>query len=320
MKLLVPLNSIDWIDEMILAGADEFYAGFYDDEWAQQYGSLSEINRMSGLSKRANNYTLSEICNIGCKLKQMGKSLYITLNAPFYSESQLSRIADYISLLSTSSVEGIIVSCPAVAQIGVKAKMKVVCSTMCGIYNEDILDFYYDIGVNKIIFPRDMTIKEISTLTEHRPDLQYEVFLMRNGCTYSDSNCLCMHRIPYRSLCGEISHAERKIISSDKTFQSIHDRTTNSFLYHSGYRAMACGLCALYDFLKIGITSGKIVGRADDHQFIAEDVRLVAENLVIAQSSKNRNEYLENMKMPKYASVSCLYGYSCYYPEIRFNT
>lgn len=318
MKILVPLNDKEYIDRFIEAGAEEFYMGFDDDGWYAEFGNFSEINRMSGFKKRANRYTLDDVIETAAYLSAKNAELYLTVNAPRYSEAQLDRIELYLKKIADSKISGLIVSCPELLAMANRYGIKTVCSTMNAVYNRDILNYYKKLGVKKIIFPRDITLDEISDMIRSNPELEYEVFLMRNGCVFSDSNCLCMHRDPYKSLCGMLPHSERKIVSNDSDFLHNQEYRVNAMLYHDYYRRFACGICALYDFVHLGVTSGKIVGRADEQEFVLRDVMLIKQNIEIARSAGSREEFLQKMIFPPCFEKSCNLGYSCYYPEIRF--
>lgn len=319
MKILVPLNSKEHIDKFIEAGAEEFYMGFDDDDWYDEFGNFSEINRMSGFKKRANRYELDDTIEIAEYLSTKNADLYLTINSPRYNEAQLNRIDLYCQKIANSKIAGIIISCPELVPIANKYGIKTVCSTMSAVYNNDILSYYKRLGIKKVIFPRDITVKEIEKMVKANPELEYEVFLMRNGCVFSDSNCLCMHRDPYKSLCGMLAHSERKILTNDNDFMRNQEYRVNSLLYNKYYRKLSCAICALYDFVHMGVKSGKIVGRADEQDFIIKDVKLVKKNIEIAQNSVSREEFLQKMIFPPYFEQSCNLGYSCYYPEIRFN-
>lgn len=319
MKILVPLNSKDYIDKFLEAGAEEFYMGFDDDDWYSEFGSFSEINRMSGFKKRANVFSLDEAIEIADYLKRKNSDLFLTINSPRYDEAQLKWIEKYFQKITKSKIQGVIISCPELLPIANKYGIKTICSTMSAVYNRDILNYYKKLGANKIIFPRDITIDEIATMVKTDPELEYEVFLMRNGCVFSDSNCLCMHRDPYKSLCGMLSRSERKIVSNDTDFIRNQEYRVNSMLFNNYYRKLSCAICALYDFVHLGVNSGKIVGRADEQEFILSDVKLVKQNIEIAKNANSREDFLQKMIFPPYLEQSCNLGYSCYYPEIRFN-
>jgi putative protease len=140
---------------------------------------------------------------------------------------------------------------------------------------------------------------------------------MRNGCVFSDSNCLGAHRPECGALCSYLKRGAQ--IKSDLTdFKSRHDFELNYYFYKNYFFNRACGICAIYRFLELEISAAKIVGRADDARGVLNDVALVAANIGVAKSSRSEKEYLENMVFPENRSEICRMGFSCYYPEIRF--
>lgn len=318
MKILVPLNNKQYILPFIEAGAEEFYAGFFDSVWFEKFGRTSDINRMSNFKTRANLYTLGELMEMSSIIKQNNASLYVTMNAPHYTGEQVEIVHDYMRKISKSNIDGVIVSTPEMVMIANSYGINAICSTMCAVYNQDILSFYQSIGAKKIIFPRDVTLNEIRCMTSQYPHLEYEVFLMRNGCIFSDSHCLGYHMEPYGSLCKCLQNSPVSIHTTHHDFAFNQDCRTNTILFTKAYRKFACGQCAIYDLLNIGITSCKIVGRADSPESVLTDIKLTRKNIEIAQSVSSKKAYLETMSFPSYMAYACNLGYSCYYPEVRF--
>ena len=189
---------------------------------------------------------------------------------------------------------------------------------MCGIFNADIVAYYKKLGMKRMILPRDLSLDEIEAIVKAHPDVSYEVFLMRNGCQFSDSHCLGFHR-EKGSICGMLNGSLYRTNARDTDFKSQHDFELNNSLYVKCFhRIAACGLCALYRFYKLGVSAYKIVGRSENPNGIITDVKIVKENLKIIESCSSEEEYLKKMKMPENARDACKLGLSCYYPEIRF--
>jgi len=45
VKILSPLNTIDETEQLILAGADEFYCGVLPEDWKNEYSVAASLNR-----------------------------------------------------------------------------------------------------------------------------------------------------------------------------------------------------------------------------------------------------------------------------------
>ncbi len=318
MKALVPLNNVEHIDDYIEAGAGEFYLGFYDEAWHDQFGEYADINRLTGFKKNANPYNLEEVINIIEDTKKKGVMMYVTFNASVYSQAQLDYMVRYMKRLKATSLDGVIVSCPELVEMASKQGMNVVVSTISAAYNEDTVKFYRDLGAKRIILPRDLSMYEIESIVKAVPDVEYEVFLMRNGCRYSDGNCLGFHRSEMSAICGCLGGAHRTLQYEKNDFKTRHEVELNDILYTKFFHSNACGLCSVYRFVKMGIAAGKIVGRSDEWQYICRDINLIKQNVEIAKKCESEEEYLDKMILPEDEAMMCKLGLSCYYPEVRF--
>lgn len=319
MKILTPLNDLDHLDTLIDAGAGEFYIGFHDPAWETAFGQYADINRMSGFGQAANQYNFKEILHIAEIASQANVGIYITLNANGYSSSQIEFMCEnYLPALSKAGISGVIVSDEIIAQVVRSFGIEPVASTMCGIYNADIATAYEKVGVRRMILPRDLSLQEIDDITSLFPCVEFEVFFMRNGCVFSDSHCLGMHRKEYGGICSTLKRGKKEFFQANSSFQKRHDLYLNDYLYNNFYHSNACGMCALYRMRKMNVSSLKIVGRADSPYKICRDVELTRHNLHVAECAGSEDEYLRKMRWPENSVKTCMLGFSCYYPEIRF--
>lgn len=319
MKILVPLSKIEYIDSYIEAGADELYLGFYDERWTAVFGDYSDINRMSGFGKRANPYSFEQILEVIKEIKNKGKKVFVTMNANGYSREQIQFMKNnYFPLLLELEVDGIILSDVNVIVEALNCGLRPVASTMCAIYNSDIAEEYYKLGVKRMILPRDLSLNEILSICKKIPEGQFEAFFMRNGCVFSDSYCLGMHRPECGATCTYTRYGSSKYIHDYSDFKDYHDADLNDYLYRTAFRIDACAMCALYRLNEMGIASLKIVGRADEFEAICRDIRLTKRNIEIVKQSYTEQDYLNRMIFPEDFPKKCRMGTSCYYPEVRF--
>ena len=320
MEILVPLNNPECLEDYIQAGAREFYFGFYDEEWNSRFGEYSDINRMSGYKKLANANTFEDINNLIENIRKKNADSYITFNSASYSNDELKKLEEYIEAVSTNKPDGIIVSSPELALLVKKYDIPVVISTIAGVYNSDIASFYNGLRVKRIILPRDLRLEEIEDIIAHNRQLEYEIFIMRNGCKFSDSNCLGFHRKEMCSICANLDRATDEIILAKEceNFENRSNIEYTDMLLKNDFHNYACGMCAIYDFVKMNVNAGKVVGRSDDCQSVCEDIRLISANIELAKKCSTKEEYLCQMNFPEDRSVMCTNGMSCYYPEVRF--
>lgn len=320
MKILVPLSKQEYIDPYIQAGADELYFGFFDETWSSTFGKYADINRMSGFGRTANPYSFEQIIPMIEQIKGRGKKAFVTLNANGYSKEQIQFMEQhYFPSLRNADLDGVIMSDVNAMIAAQAAGLRPVASTMCAIYNSDIARMYQELGVRRMILPRDLSLAELETICSRLPDVQFEAFFMRNGCIFSDSYCLGLHRPECGATCTYTRYNIHQYHHDYSSFEDSHDVDVNDYLYRTAFLLDACAMCALYRLKNIGVTSLKVVGRSDDFENVCRDIVLTRKNIDIMERARSEKEYLETMIFPHNHPQRCRMGMSCYYPEIRFN-
>lgn len=324
---LVPVNDRAFIADAARAGAEEFYLGFHDPAWHERFGAAADLNRMTGFGKLANPYTFDEVLDIVRDVRRLGKRAFVTFNANAYGRRQLDYLFGYFERLAAAGASGVIVSVPEAVEPAADCGLEVVASTMCGVYNADIARAYRRLGCRRIIVPRDVSLDEIEGIARDVPDMELEVFLMRNGCIFSDGFCLGRHLQEGNSLCWDVRHAKRRFVfagegallaAEAQGCSMLTALETNAPAYARFHRS-TCGLCAIWRLLQAGVVAAKIVGRSDDAACVLRDIRAVASNVEIAHACATEEEYLVRMEVPEHRRGCCEDGLSCYYPEARFN-
>lgn len=328
MAALVPLNNARALPLFHEAGVEEIYVGFHDDAWNDRFGA-AELNRMSGFGAEANPFTFAEMCEqIECA-RSLGMRAFVCFNASSYTPEQRAFIAKaYLGQLAEAGTSGIILSSQALIAAGRDSGLDVVMSTVAGVFNEGLAAYYRDSGATRLILPRDLSSEEIAGIVRAVPQMEYEVFLMRNGCMFSDSHCLGCHRGGKPSLCRSLREAEWDIRGlatlspgsaakrpDDSAF--VERARYTEWLLNTHYHRRTCGLCALWRFEQLGISAYKVVGRGDDVDDLAFDAGLVVRNAALARECATESEYLSRMELPRDPETLCgMNGLSCYYPEL----
>ena len=327
MAALVPLNNAEAVPRLHEAGVEEIYVGFHDDGWDERFGA-AELNRMSGFGREANPFSFEEMCEQLERTRDLGMSGFICFNASSYTPEQIDYIARaYLPRIAEAGTRGVILSSQALMPAARDAGLGIVMSTVAGIFNERLAAYYRDLGATRIILPRDLSCDEIAGIMHALPDLEYEVFLMRNGCMFSDSHCLGCHRAGNPSLCMSLRTGEWTIepnerdpraFASDEVRDAFLERAHyNEWLLNTHYHRRTCGLCALWRFEQLGVSAYKVVGRGDDVDDLVADASLVVRNAAIARECATEEEYLARMEHPRDPSTLCeMNGLSCYYPEL----
>ena len=253
-------------------------------------------------------------------------ALWCTFNSPHYTPAQRDWIASrYLPALADAGATGIIVSGPQLIGPAREVGLEAAASTMCSVYNADLARFYRDAGASRVILPRDLTLDEIASITASTDGLDYEVFLMRNGCLYADSHCLGLHRAGCPSLCRSLRTAGwTEIDDTAPTTVSavppahIAERLESGATWRETFHECACGQCALWRLERCGVHAYKVVGRGDALADLTADVALTAANIATAAGCATEAAYHEQMSRPEWLLSACADdGLSCYYPESR---
>jgi putative protease len=323
MNVLAPFSKFESLQNIIDSGADEIYSGFHDERWFEKFGEYIQLNHMSE-SKRANDNSFEKIFDVIKFVKKNGRKIFLTFNSNEYSDEGLLEIEKYFEELEGASVDGVIISNVSQVRLAQKYHLKPIASTVCAIYNRNIAKVYIDEGVDRLIIPRDVMIKDIALLTQAYPKVEFEIFLMRTGCIFSNNYCLGTHRSPFSGLCGHIREADCQVITPNNNFGPRHDAVLNNTFYREHLfgtnNDYACGQCAIYRLNMLGIASVKIVGRAADWKRTCSDIKMTKNNIKIAQACRSEEEFLEKMEFPPKRDELCSLGLCCYYPEVRFGT
>ncbi len=327
MAILAPLNNPEWLDAFIDAGADQFYCGFYDDDWFATLGSYTDLNRMSGFGREANSMSFDDLLPVIERIAKCGKKAYVPFNAPTYTTRSLECQAWYYQHLRNYGASGVIVSLPEQVRLAKEMRLDPVISTMGAVYNSMIASYYEGLGVRRVILPRDLSLTEIESIVKETPSLEHEVFLMRNGCAFSDSYCLGMHGHGRGALCHELKTGKKWLFPSPEESADIDDLEESllseafretSDAYCENFHKYACGLCALWRLSRLDISAYKIVGRSDAPDALCADIQIANDNLRIALECKTEKEYFARMIRHPYANIVCADGLNCYFPEVRY--
>lgn len=163
-----------------------------------------------------------------------------------------------------------------------------------------------------------MSLDEIEAIVRAVPGVEYEAFVMRNGCVFADGLCLGRHIEGRNALCWDVRHARREHYVAGPGAAELDRALCENAQAYERFHHTACGLCALYRLMRAGVSTAKIVGRSDDSAYILRDIEAVVRNAAIARTCASEQEYLERMRVPPERARDCADALACYYPEVRF--
>lgn len=322
MKIFSPLNA-GFSIELLAGVADEFYVGVIDDEWSKQYNGFIGYNTRAFSGMRSNFPDWETLGEYVYKAKTLGKDSFLTLNAHNITQTQLPVIKRIIRDFKGIGGTGIICSELNGVEYAKEQGLKVYLSTNFVLYNVSAIKYIirtYD--VDRIILSRDMKFEEIRQIRQEI-DKEIEVFGQNVGCRFSNGLCYCTHNTKERGMCYTSSVSQWDYFGTHfpLTFKDKYNADLNHYIYSNYLLNNSCSLCAIYDFLKIGIDSIKVVGREFPYNLIFDSCSVIKRGILAAQESTCREKYLEWIYNNKsqLVNTNCDWGFQCYYPEIANN-
>ena len=205
-QLLSPVGSMDSMISAVNNGCDAIYLGGKD------FNARQSANNFS-------NDELNYIINY-CHLR--GVNVNLTLNI-LYKENEIQNVLDFVSEIYSYGIDAIIVQDIGIFNL-IKNNFKNVAlhaSTQMTIHNIEGVRFLKDLGFNRVVLSRELTLKEIENITNNT-DIEIEAFVHGAICVSYSGRCLMSSLIGERSgnrgRCAQPCRMEYKLIKDNKIY------------------------------------------------------------------------------------------------------
>ncbi len=234
MKIILGLDSGDTseiIDSYIKDGADEFFLGFVPCEWYNYYGwEISPNRRTYGHSSQFTEYeSLEKTISL---VHQRNKKIFIVFNAHQYNFKQSTLLKQIICKIEEFNPDGYIVADPALMillrELGIKRALHLSTGAAC--YNSAAIKYYSKrLGIDRVVLPRKMSLKEIDGLTKKCGSLkiEFEAMVIYYRCYFNDEHCFTWHSGKEQNFCSYFVETEKQI---NKLFPEDWKETFNKIL------------------------------------------------------------------------------------------
>jgi collagenase-like PrtC family protease len=342
MKIVAPLNRLNEIEGLISAGADELYSGLVDWSQWQRFGGLGCINRRAEIFSNLNSIAqLKKAVDIS---HSHGVSFVLALNE-YYNEAQCQLAIKQAELALDCGVDAVLV-----ADIGLMLMLrdrvkglKFYLSSCAPVFNLEAINFYVELGVSRIVLNRHLNIEELKELSvAANKKLEMETFVLNERCYNIDGFCSFEHGKCTNIFNFKMQQCIKSVMKkSIRFFPAVILNKLNNFLVKNSHpccftfrqkllesefeenssRVMfntqkaflyACGLCAIYDFNRLGISHIKISGRSVLTDQI-KNIRLVKEALGLLEKVASKEEFIFQVeKIARLNNRPCHPVY-CYY-------
>ena len=303
MKITAGLGRLEDFEEFAACGADEMFCGFSPWEWLEKYGARMPMNRREALLYPVQIAAWADMRILARLSRDTGVPVAVAFNSTCYGPEQYPLLRELILRLRDQGFSRFIVADPALTlHLRGAEGLQLYASGEFGEINPDAVERMQNQGARRIIFHRKVSISEMAEIARRFPGLEYEAFALNERCHYTGAFCNCLHgdglpplcRAPWRiggvnaPLAGDYSPPERDANALGGT---------------------GCGLCALAELQKAGVTHLKLVGRGNRPERMKRDIRALKTALDILRDSPA--SYIERMRRTLFPNGCC--G-ACYYP------
>ena len=249
-ELLIPAGDLERLKIAIRFGADAVYCG----------------GKKLSLRNRAGNLTLEEIKEGVLYADKHHAKIYVTVNM-MPREEDLQEVVGYLNDLKKVGVSGIIVSSLYLVQLAHRyvPDLPIHVSTQQNTLNTESIQYWKELGAQRIVLGRELSLKEIEDL-KHNSPLELEVFIHGGMCSNYSGRCLLSNvltdRDANRGGCAQCCRWNYYLSDNKK---QLNDES--SFFTMSSKDLETMG--QLENLLKMEISSLKIEGRMKSGYYVA---------------------------------------------------
>ena len=172
-ELLAPAGNLDCALAALQSGADAVYAG------------ISRFNAR----EMGENFSWDDMSRLSAYTKKTGKRFYLTLNT-LLKENELSDFGESVEKISALKPDAVIIQDIGVARF-LREYFPDLCvhgSTQMGIHNSEGVLAAADMGLERVILERQLTLDELKTIC--RLPIEIEVFIHGALCCSISGHCL----------------------------------------------------------------------------------------------------------------------------------
>lgn len=326
MKILVPIqNDIDIIP-LYKAGASEVYCGYLPEWWTYAFNSPELIQKLGSVPCNLNNRNsiksnltdYQSFCRCVSIAEKFGITLYVTLNAKYFPEAAYPLIGRWLNEIIDAGAKRLIVS-----DFGLISwlcsnypELQLSISCLSQITNSESVRFLLNFkSIERIVFPRHISVDEAKQIAEEFPNMQFEFFGLSNKCQYDDGFCRGLHdlypickdtwRTDYYSVNGDVpTEMFEKLSRTTDKFNRWAIEYPRSLIKQYRWEGVACSLCAISDLSTLpNISTIKLAGRGYELSERIEQVKIASKIINMVNNGSNTlairdsvSEFFENPK------------------------
>ncbi|MGM0622432.1 MAG: peptidase U32 family protein [Campylobacterota bacterium] len=292
VELLSPAGNLEKLKIAFNYGADAVYGG------------VSHFSLRVRSGKEFDEHSFKEGIDYAHSL---GKKVYVTING-FPFNNQIKLYENHMAKMRDLHPDAFIISSPGLIKMArdIAPNMPIHLSTQANVMNYLDASVYYDMGVERIIVAREISLKDCEQIKKKLPDLELEAFVHGSMCFAYSGRCLIsamqMGRVPNRGSCANDCRFEYTLYAANEehgTLFKIEEQPKEGTYI---YNAKDMNLSAHIDeILQSGvIDSLKIEGRTKSPYYAAITAKAYREAIDDFYAGKyNAQKYVDELNTTK---------------------
>lgn len=257
-EILAPAGDMERLEAAILFGADAVYLA----------------GREFGMRTAASNFDEMQLVEAVKKAHAAGVRVYLTCNTVAH-EDEIARLPQFLQQAEEAGVDALIISDIGVMRLAQKyaPRTAIHISTQAGIANSATARAFYEMGAQRVVLAREMSLEEIATLRANIPkELEVEAFVHGSMCVSFSGRCLLSSYLTSRDSnrgdCSQPCRWKYHLMEESRPGQyfPVFEDERGTHILNS--RDM-CMIEYIPQLVQAGITCFKIEGRAKSAYYTA---------------------------------------------------
>lgn len=257
-EVLSPAGDMERLDAALAFGADAVYLA----------------GEKFGMRAASANFSREEMALAVKKAHDLGRKLYVTCNI-LPRNKDLAELPDYFSYLDSIGVDALIISDFGVMDIAKRyaPHCALHISTQFGVVNHAAATFLHNLGANRVVLARELSMEEIREIRANTPkELELEAFVHGAICMSFSGRCVISNYLTGRDAnhgeCAQPCRWKYSVIEETRPDQpmTLLEDADGSYLFNANDMNM---IEHIADLAQSGVASLKIEGRAKSAYYTA---------------------------------------------------
>lgn len=257
LELLAPAGNFSKLKTAVYYGADAVYIG----------------GKSFSLRAFSDNFTDEEIVEAVKFAHGKNVKIYVTVNI-FAKNSDFEKAAEYFRFLERAKVDAVLITDVGLISLCKKVapELKIHLSTQANTLNKYAVKFWGELGLERVVLARELSLSEIKEISEFNPETQLEAFVHGAMCISYSGRCLLSNyfngRDANRGECVQACRWQYELREKSKNgeFFPIEEDERGSYILNSKDLNM---IEYIDEMAEAGVCSLKIEGRMKSEYYLA---------------------------------------------------